>query len=166
MAKTQRELLISWLNDAYSMEHSQQQMLERFIKDFGDQAHIQEELKKYLEETKRHTEDVMARIERVGGKTSKTKSVFGTVSGMLQGVQSGAFRDQRVKDLLMLHAGGHFAHAAYVSLAAGARELEENDVAGICDRIADEKLNAANWALDAIPDVTRSVISQQEPANA
>jgi ferritin-like metal-binding protein YciE len=164
MAKTQRELLISWLNDAYSMEHSQQQMLERFIKDFDDQASIQEQLRKCLEDTKRHTEDVMACIERMGGKTSKTKGAFGTVSGMLQGVQSSAFRDQHVKNMLMLHAGGHFAHASYTSITTGARELGENDIAGICERIAKEELKMADWALDTLPDVTRSVLAEQEPA--
>ena len=163
MAKTQRELLITWLNDVYATERAQEEMLKRLLDNFAGQQLMQDELKRHLDETKQQAADVATAIDRLGGKVSTSKSGLGALTGALRGAQGKAFHNEQVRGLLTLHAGKHFEHAAYAALAAAARELEENDIADMCDRIAEEEQSAAEWTLDVIPDVVRATILDQEP---
>lgn len=159
----QTSMLLAWLNDAYAMELAQEEMLERFIGDFKDHRDIQKQLEIHLEETKQQAEDVKTCIKLLGGKVSKTKSVIGSITGKLQGLQTGPFKDELVKNMIMLHAGEHFEHACYMALAEGAREVGQADIVEVCERIVKEEKETADWAEKQLPQVVQSVM-QDEPA--
>ena len=155
------DLLIAWLNDAYAMQSGKIKMLERFTTDFDDFTDIQERLKQFCNEAKQQQDDVKTCIESLEGKVSGAKSLLGTIMGAAQGVGTSMYKDEPVKDMLMLHAGEHFAHACFMSLATGAETLGEDTVAGVCERIAEQELKAADWAEEQIPTVTNAVITSQ-----
>ena len=159
MAKN--DLLIAWLNDAHALQSSKLEMLERFAADFANFPDIQERLKEFCDEAEQQQEDVKTCIESLEGKVSGTKSFLGTIMGAAQGMGTSMYTDEPVKDILMVHAGEHFAHACFMSLAAGANELGEETVADVCERIAEQELKAADWAEEQIPVVTQAVITSQ-----
>lgn len=161
MTDEERKLLLAWLNDAHAMERSQEKALERFIGDFDDRPSIQDELQRHLEETRQQAEDVAACIKQLDGKVSAVKSVLGNISGALQGIQIGPLKDEKVKSMLLLHAGEHFEHVCYVALAAAARELDQDNIAEVCEHIAEEEHAVADWALEQVPNVVRAVVREQ-----
>jgi ferritin-like metal-binding protein YciE len=155
------DLLIAWLNDAYAMEQSQQAMLKRFVKDFEDFPEIQAKLEQHIQDAREEAGQMNDCIEHLGGKLSKTKSMLGNIVGALQGMSTAPYKDQAVKDLLIWHATEHFEHAAHAALAAGARACSENEIATICERIAQEEKATADWTEQQIPVVVTSVIEKQ-----
>lgn len=159
----QTSLLIAWLNDAYAMEQAMAEMLKRYVKDFEGHDDIRSQLETHLEETEDQAEEVKACIEQLGGSVSKTKTILGDLMGKVQGMQTGPFKDELVKDMIMLHAGEHFAHACYMALTEGAREAGHEDIAAVCERIAEEEKKTADWSEEQMPVVVRAVM-QEEPA--
>ncbi|MBW3568564.1 ferritin-like domain-containing protein [Candidatus Parcubacteria bacterium] len=158
MAKT--NLLISWLNDAYAMEQAQIKMLERFIKDFDEFPEIQSGLNQHLKDTRLQIEDVESCLESLGEKTSAVKSGFSQAMGALEGISTGLYKDEAVKNMLMLHAGEHFEHAAYSALAAGAEACDEKTISEVCERIAAQEEEMADWLLEQLDEVAATTVEQ------
>lgn len=157
-----KDMLVAWLNDAYAMEKAQIKMLEQFIKDFESQTPIKEKLKAHLEETRQQCEDVGICIEKLGGKVSATKSALGNFAGLLQGASSGPFKDELVKNMIMIHAGEHFEHATYLAIAAAAEECGQDEVAQLCTKIVAEEKAVADWSEQILPAVASECIAQAQ----
>jgi ferritin-like metal-binding protein YciE len=154
-----KDILVAWLNNAHAMEDAQIKMLEQFIKDFKDQASIKEKLEAHLQETRQQREDVAQCIEGLGGKVSVTKSALGNVVGLLQGVSSGPFKDELVRNMIMIHAGEHFEHATYLAIVAAAEECGCDEVAQICARIATEEKAVADWSENILPSIASECVT-------
>jgi hypothetical protein len=60
-----QELYLAWLNDAYALERSLEQVLEHRVKDAQDHPNMQARVRQHLEETRRQAERLQACIERV-----------------------------------------------------------------------------------------------------
>ncbi|MBI3494807.1 DUF892 family protein [Candidatus Saccharibacteria bacterium] len=103
-----KNILVSWLNDAYAMEQAQIKMLNRFINDFDDYPLIQEVLTDHLEETKAQANSIKECVENMDENVSTTKSILGNMMGTLQGASTSAYEDEIVKDMIMIHAGEQF----------------------------------------------------------
>src|SRR5690606_9621091 len=120
MPEDAKKLLIAWLNDAYAMEQAQTEMLERVIKDFSAHDDIKIRLTEHLEETQQQQEQVRSCIESLGEEVSGAKSVLGGMIGAVQGMSTSPYKDELVKDMIMIHASEHMEHACYMALAAAA----------------------------------------------
>lgn len=157
------KLLISWLNDAYAMEQAQLKALKRYIQDYEAYPDIQGQLEAHIEETEQQLEDMQTCIDHVGGKVSTVKSWLGSITGTVQGLETAPFKDETVKNMLMLHAAEHFEHACYVALGEGARALGQVEIAEVCDRIADEERRTADWALGHLPKLVQATVTNGKP---
>jgi ferritin-like metal-binding protein YciE len=109
---TGNELVIAGLNDAHAMERALVQVLEHRINDAEDFPAVQAMDRQHLEETRRHAEQVKARIERLDGTTSTVKPIMGTLFGAAQAPMTGLARDEVVKNCLVDHAAEHFEVAS------------------------------------------------------
>jgi ferritin-like metal-binding protein YciE len=148
-----RETLISWLNDAYSLERSLVEVLENHAKDARDSNHPEaaRRITQHLEETKMHAERVKDCVERLGGSTSSVKTAMGKVTGFFQGLSTGAAPDEMVKNGLSDYAAEHFEIASYRALIAAATALGETGVASICQDILRDEENMAKWLESQLP---------------
>jgi ferritin-like metal-binding protein YciE len=155
------DLLVAWLNDAYAMEQSQKEALEHFVKDFKAFPEIQAKLKQHTREVARQAEEMKGCIERLKGKVSIGKLVTGNIVGAIQGMSAARYKDAPVKNMLMWSATEHFEHAVHTALSAGARACGENEIADICERIAQEEKATAEWTERQIPTVVASVMEAQ-----
>jgi ferritin-like metal-binding protein YciE len=156
-----RDLLVTWLNDAYAMEQSQTEMLKHFIKDFESNKSICQKLEEHLAQTERQAEEVKDCLRRLGKDTSHTKSLFGNIMGAMQGMSTTGLKDEQVKDMIMIHAGEHFEYACYEALVAAAKSADQEEIATICQEIADEERAVADWSKAQLPVVTERALSQQ-----
>lgn len=157
-----KDLLVSWLNDAYAMEESQIEMLERFVKDFEDDPDIVDRLEEHLEESDEQKEQIRAYLENLDSSVSKTKSVLGNIMGAAQGMSTSMRHDTLVHDLLMLHAGEHYEHAAYMSLSIAAQTLGEEEMASTFMSIADEERLMAEWAEQQLSAIIRATLTEAQ----
>lgn len=162
----EHNLIITWLNDAYGMEQSQIEMLERFIKDYDAYPQIRARLEEHLEETRMQVQLVRSCIESLGGKASATKSFMGKMMGAAQGISTGPYKDEVVKNMLILHAGEHFEHASYLAIAYAAQMHEYDEVADVCLRISNEEKRMADWTESQIPEVIRATLLKAEREHA
>src|SRR5947209_3017903 len=117
------DLVISWLNDAYSMEQGLEPILKNHAKDAKDHPQMQAMIEAHLEQTRRHGELVKGCIERLGGKTSGVKSGLSSVMGMAQSVMTGAAKDELVKNAISDYAAENFEIASYNALIVAAQQM-------------------------------------------
>ncbi len=155
--------LIAWLNDAYAMETSLAKVLQNHAKDANDFPEVRARDEQHLEETRRHAEQVAQCLAYFGEKPSAMKGMMGTVMGKVQGVATGMFGDEVMKNFLSDYAMEHFEIACYRSLIAAAEEAGRPEVAKICGDILKEEEAMAEWLAQRIPDIARMSL-QQAPA--
>ena len=155
------ELYLAWLNDAYSLEQSLVQVLERHVADANDHPQMQARLQQHLEETRRHAELVQSCIERLGSTTSALKSGMATVMGTLQGMSTRVAKDELIKNALADYSAEHFEIASYTSLIAAAQALGDQETAQICQQILRDEEAMQSWLAQQIPLITQEMLQVQ-----
>lgn len=158
---TQRDTMLSWLNDAYAMENNLIQVLESHARGASDHPTIQSRIQLHLEQTRQHAEMVKGCIERLGGNTSALKTGMASITGAVQGVSSAVARDELVKNLLADFASEHLEIASYRSLIAGAQAIGDMDTMRVCEQILREEEDMADWIGQQIPAATIEFLGQQ-----
>lgn len=156
MPKQGKELMLTWLRDAYAMERSLEKVLDKQA-DHADRANsgAAMRLRQHREETERHAEDIRACLQRHGEDVSKIKTGVGVLAGMFQGMSSGGAADTAMKDCLVGIAGEHFEIAAYRSLIVAAEQLGDLDTAETCRMILRDEEAMADWLEMQLPKVTQ-----------
>jgi ferritin-like metal-binding protein YciE len=162
--KDQKETLLSWLNDAYSMEKGLVQVLENHADDAKDHPEAYRKISEHLELTRRHADMVEQCIARLGGSTSTLKTALGTVSGFFQGRSTGAAPDELVKNALSDYAAEHFEIACYRALIVAARSLGVNDVVQICEQILRDEEDMARWLESHLPMTVQEYLGAEVAA--
>jgi ferritin-like metal-binding protein YciE len=85
-----RDNLISYLQDAYSMENHLMDVLERQIKDVQTYPSILAGVQRHLEETRQHRQRIEQCLQTYNKKPSGIKSLLSNLMGSVQGGLSGA----------------------------------------------------------------------------
>ncbi len=158
---TQRDELISWLNDAYAMEETNIKILEGHIDDMKGYPEIRARLQQHLSETRQHAARLKACIESIGAKISRSKMGLGKILGTLQGRSTSMFHDEVVKDVLSESATEHFEVASYKSLIAAAEKLGETRIIDACKQNLLEDEAMAQWVDNQVPQLTRRFMETQ-----
>lgn len=140
-----RELLVTWLNDAHSMEKALIPVLENHAKDAKDYPEVRERDEQHVEETRRHAELVEGCLERLGEKPSGVKSFLGEMFGRMQAMSTEPFKDELMKNFIADYATEQFEIASYRSLAKAARHLGEEEIARTCETILKDEERMAEW---------------------
>ncbi len=160
MNNKQEDALVTWLNDAYAMEQSLQETMERQVGHMKGMPDAQAKLRQHIDQTKDQAQRVKGCIEQLGGKVSHTKSALANMMGAMQGMASGPAKDTALKDALMNYAAENFEIASYKSLATAARELGHNDIASTCEGIMREEQQMAQWVEQQLPKMTQMELQQ------
>jgi ferritin-like metal-binding protein YciE len=159
------ETLLSWLNDAYSMEKSLVQVLENHADDVKDHPEAYRKITEHLEKTKLHADRVEQCIARLGGSTSSLKSAVGSVMGFFQGRSTGVAPDELVKNGLSDYAAEHFEIACYRALIVAARALGHTEVVQICEDILRDEEDMARWLEKQLPLMVQEYLGQGAQAH-
>lgn len=122
--------LVTWLDDAYSMERALEEVLERHAKDAeGSNTEVHERVTRHIEETRRQAETVKGCVEELGGSVSRPKKAFAKFFGAGQGMMNKPLQDTMVKNAIADYAAEHFEIASYRALIDAAEQLGEVQVA-------------------------------------
>ncbi len=155
---TEKDLLISWLNDAHGMENALIQVLEHQVKDAQDFPHVQAKIEQHLEQTRRHAEMVKGCIDALGGKTSTVKTGMATLFGQMQAVSTGPAKDEMVKNALADYAAENFEIASYTALIRAAEDLNDQQTAAVCQQIRQEEEEMARWLQQNLPTLVQQTL--------
>lgn len=158
------ELLIAWLNDAYAMEQAQIKMLESFAQDFDSYPEIRRELHEHLVETKQQVADVRECIESLDGVVGPAAtSSLSNLTKLPDALGSNHTQDRLIRNMAIMYANEHFEHVTYTALAAAARKASQDEIADMCERMAEEEIAMAEWLEEQIPEVVASCFHANRP---
>ncbi len=160
MNNKQEDALVTWLNDAYAMEQSLQETLERQVGHMKKMPDAQAKIRQHIDQTKDQAQRVKGCIEQLGGKVSHTKSSLANMMGAVGGMTTGPAKDTALKDALMDYAAENFEIASYKSLATAARQLGHENIAATCEGIMHEEEQMAKWVEQQLPKVTQMELQE------
>lgn len=135
-------------------------VLQHHIRDARDAPEWRERLERHLDETRRHAEQVRTCLELLGTTPSMLKAATAGAMGMLQGMSTGVFRDEQVKNAIADYTMEHFEMGCYSALAAAADEAALPEIAEACREIFGDEAEMADWLEEHIPDIARMHIHQ------
>jgi ferritin-like metal-binding protein YciE len=150
--------LISWLNDAYTMETGLVPILQHHADDAKSDRDSAERIARHAEQTKRHAELVKGCVEKLGGRAASMRAGVSAVMGGFESLATAPFRDELVKNALMDYASEHFEIACYTALVAAARKAGRDDIARVCEEILTEERDMARWLEGQIPSVVEHAL--------
>lgn len=159
--RSSKDLLVTWLNDAYAMEQGLIPVLQNHAKDAKDNPTVPRRLEQHIEETKRHGERIQQCVERLGTSTSSAKSGLATVLGSIQSVSAGMFGDEKVKNALADYSADQFEVAAYRALIAAAREHGDPEIVRVCEENMREDEAMAMWLDQQLPSMVRMTVEEE-----
>lgn len=143
------------------MELSLAKVLENHANDAKDFPDMQSRIQQHVEETRRHAEVIVECLSLLGEKPSMAKSMMGDVMGRVQGMSTGMFNDELVKNALADYASEHFEIACYRSLIAAAEAVGQQQIAELCEQNLRDEEQMALWLEEQIPEVTRLILQQE-----
>jgi ferritin-like metal-binding protein YciE len=153
------EVLIAWLNDAYTMEQTQTHVLEQLSIDFERYPEIQSEIRQHLAETHKQLTDLQECIESLGGVVTESTITGLATGGVNDSAEGGPYNDELVKHMLLLHANERFEQGTYIAIAEAAHSIDEDEIADTCERIAEEECAMAEWTEEQIPLITAAYMA-------
>ena len=160
MNNKQEDALVTWLNDAYAMEQTLQETMERQVGHMKGMPDAQKKIRQHIEQTKDQAQRVKGCIEELGGKVSHTKSALANMMGAVGGMSTGPAKDTALKDALMSYGAENFEIASYKSLAEAARQLGHENIASTCEGIMHEEEQMAKWVEQQLPKMTQMELQQ------
>lgn len=156
----EREIVVDWLNSAYNMERQLIPVMEHHARDAEDNPELQARIEQHAEETRRHAELVKGCLEQMGEKPSEIRGTIAGLTGRMQSVATGAFKDEAVKNVLSDFATEQFEVAAYRALSEAARAIGEEGIADTCEEIMEEEQDMANFLAQHLPGTVRDTLAK------
>ncbi len=160
-----RDLYLSWLRDAYGMEHALIQVMENHARDASSDPAMQQRIEQHLEQTRNHASLVKGALTRHGVDTSSLKTAMSTIIGALQAPATGIFKDELTKNALSDFATEQFEIACYQALMTAAEELGDSETYEDCRRILREEQAMAGFYQQHLPVVIRETLQEQNVIN-
>ncbi len=158
----QREILLSWLQDAYNMEKSIVEVLKSHKEDAKELPEIQSKIEDHLNLTINQAERVKNCITQLGGNVSNIKAEVSKFMGTMTALPTKFSEDKLIKNTIAEYATENFEIALYSALATAARELDENSVVDICEEIIDEEQEMADWLDENLSTLVEMLLSDEE----
>lgn len=156
-----KEMFIAWMKDAYAMEISLIETMERRVDAAEGYPQIQERDREHLEETRRHADMMKSCIEAYDEDTSSVKSGMSKLTGMLQGMGTKGASDTLVKNSIADYASEHFEIASYRALIEAAREFGDQKTLEVCQEILKDEERMASFLEEHLPSVVHDTMRHE-----
>lgn len=148
--------LTAWLDDAYAMENGLVPILQTHATAFDAyMPEVAQRLREHITETRQHATRLEQCLRVLGTTPSTMKSTFSSLMGSVEGVSTGIFVDQLVKNALMDYGSEQFEVGCYTALVTAARDAGYPDVADLCEQNLKEDQAMAAWLAARLPEVVR-----------
>lgn len=147
-----RDKLVTYLQDAYAMEHEIIQVLEGQVKLTDKYPQIQSRIQQHLEETRLHEQRMADRLNAYNEKPSGTKSFGSSIIGNLIGAAAGGRTDKLSKAARDDYMTEHMEIAAYELLIVTADLYGDNETVYAAQANLRDEVRMANWLEQHLPD--------------
>jgi ferritin-like metal-binding protein YciE len=161
---TQNELFLHWLNDAYTMEKSQVQLLGNHLAEFKEDPPMHEKLEEHLDLSRYHADMLAECIQRLGENLPSERSGSGGIFGVVEAATTGFVADEPHKNVLANYAMEHFEIASYVALIEAARLAGHEEFVPVFEEIIDDEEDMAAWLEQHVPVAVDQFMSQHAGA--
>lgn len=158
----QRDLLVAWLKDAYSMERGLEETLKVYAKDAGEYPMVQDKIEEHIEVTRAQAERLKARLEAMGENTSKLKTLSGEIMGRLQGYGTKLANDKIIKNSLLAFASEYFEIGCYCAISAAAEKIGDDETVALAEQAIEEEQEMADWAEENLPELVHDFFEKEE----
>jgi ferritin-like metal-binding protein YciE len=160
-----RDLFITGLKNAHSMERQAQEMLERQAERMGDYPELKQKAHEHLLETREQMQRLETCLEQLGSSPSKLKDAALALGANMAAMGHAMAGDEVLKNAFASNALEHFEIAAYKSL------LTMADRAGIAmrsvlERSLREEERMAEWVDKHVETLTLEYMQKEERAAA
>jgi ferritin-like metal-binding protein YciE len=153
--------LIAWLNDAHAMEQGLIPILQQHAQSARrDMPQAALRIEQHIAETQGHARRLEECLRGLGTTPSMVKSALSSVMGTVEGMATGFFRDEPVKNAIADYSAEQFEVACYRALATAARQFGRTDIAELCEMNLQEDEAMALWLRDQIPIVVQSTLGR------
>lgn len=165
MADEENGIVLTWLNDAYSIENALVHVLERHAKEAKENPQLQTGLNDHLGQTRRHAELVAERITALGGEPSAHQGLLADVIAPVQKLLSGA-EDEKgtLANTISDYAAENFEIATYGAILTAAEDTGDADTARVCRQILGQEQEMAQWLDEQLPSLVEGMIREARPA--
>jgi len=144
--------LISWLDDAYSMEQGLIPILQTHADDLDAAIPgAAKRIRDHIGETREHAARLTRCLAILNTRPSQVKSTISSLLGNVESVATRPFQDELVKNALMDYASENLEAACYRALAVAARQLGHAEIAELCDQNRQEEEAMARWLEQQLP---------------
>lgn len=164
MADDKDEIVLTWLNDAYRIEHALAHVLERHAKEAKNQPEIEAKIGDHLTQTRHHATLVARRISALGGEPSAPKEALAGVLAPMQTLLTGAAEEESLlKNSIADFAAEHFEIATYRAIITAAQDSGDAETAQVCRQILGDEQEMARWLDEHMPSLVDQIISAAVP---
>lgn len=157
-----KETMLDWLRDAYAMEDSMIEVLEKQSKTFENNVLVSGKIREHLQVTKEQRDQLKGLIEKLGAKPSAMKTMTGNLFANVQAIAGASAPDAIVKSCISNFAAENFEIACYTSLIAAAEFQGQTEVVRVCRGILEQEREMASWLQANIPHVTTEYLGKKQ----
>jgi ferritin-like metal-binding protein YciE len=146
--KDLQDRLITYIEDAYAMEHQIEKQLEHQVRETQKYPDIQLRIQEHLDATKQHRERMEQCLAAYNRKPSAVKGAMTGMTGMMgnmMGALSGARLDPLAKTARDDYMIEHMEIGAYELLIATAQACGDTDTVRACQLNLADEVRLANW---------------------
>ena len=158
MAKTRRDEVIDWLNDAYAMERGLEVTLRKQAQSKELHQAVRTRAGIHLDETIVHAERLCDCLAKLGSSPSPVKTIAGEASEMAKAYSTKFTADERVKDYLGWCSAEAFEVACYKSLIEAANEASEEEIVPLLEKNLAQDSAMAHWLEMNVGAITRDYL--------
>lgn len=151
-----RQLLIKWLEGAYTLEKTLSKALTRQAKHAREFPELQARLHEHTRETKRHCELVKHCLEDLGAEAPELRAKASSFAGAAQAGFTGFLDNTFVKDTMIGAASEELEISMYQAIIALAEKLGEDEIASICSDILEDERAMLAFFHDNLPQMIRA----------
>jgi ferritin-like metal-binding protein YciE len=149
-----KRALINWLRHAHSMERTSVDNLDRLADRFSRHPELALRFREHWRDSLAQVAALEACLKKLGSDTSTVRDLTSRLVGIAHAYSGMASLDEPVKDCLGTYASMHLKIATYISLRAAALELEQPEIARMCDEHLERERAMSGWLEEQIPQVT------------
>jgi len=155
------DIVLTWLNDAYSVENALVHVLERHAKAAKDYPHVRSKIAEHLAQTRRHAELIADRVAALGSRPSAHKGQRIGLFAPVQNILTGPVDEEDVlKNSISDYAAENFEIATYLALMTAAEDTADTATVQVCQRILTDEREMAGWLDEHIPLLADRIVRQ------
>jgi len=160
--------LIQYLNEAYGKEKELETALQAHI-GMTTRRPYKKRLQQHLRETKAHARGVERRIKQLGGQPQASQAAVGkaiaTAKGPVHALRGSGEEEKLLKNAKTEYSEEAEEIATYAAIEAFADGVGDRDTAKLARGIRREEERMASYLERLIPQLTKSVIRSEVPAD-